>query len=135
MRIGTTLLTLLALSCSRCEFPTNVPPPPRAERIQPRQEWRNLWADVEKCSGRSGNFDDVNWYRALEKMINPEGEELAGRWIHPHNIYQAPENIDEGSGWSQEYKNFNLGHEMLHDLLQTYGHPKQFDTCGLRYKP
>jgi len=128
-----TLLALLTLSCSRCESPTNIPSPPRAERIQPKEEWRALWADVEKCSGLSGRFDDVRWFIALEKMINPEEEELAGRWILPHDIYFVPEVIDSSNKWSEEYKQFNIEHEILHDLSQTYKHPKQFDMCNLRY--
>ena len=127
------LLTISAISC--CETTKFTIPPPRAERIQPKQEWRELWKDVEKCSELSGNFDNVRWFKSLEKITDSTGAEFAGRWYYPHDIYLAPENVEPESGWTEWYKQFNIKHEILHDLSQTDTHPKAFDICRLTYNP
>lgn len=130
----TTLLALLTLSC--CETTTFTVPPPRAERIQPKEEWRDLWRDVEQCSGLSGNFDRARWFRVLEEMRDTADVSEAGMWYYPHDLYLIPEIVDNTeNSWSEVYKKFYIMHVILHDLKQTDKHPKEFDMCNLQYKP
>ena len=97
-----TLLALLTLSC--CETTTFTVPPPAAERINPPAEWRALWKEVEQCSGLSGNFNDVRWFRVLEEMRDTAGVSEAGMWYYPHDLYLIPEIVKkmENPAWKRE---------------------------------
>ena len=80
--------------------------------------YRSLWEDVEACSGIQGDFDRVKWmvYPDHESSFTvSDGDEAAGytEWKR-HTIYFA-------SNWTNQA--FYIKHEMLHELLQRYGHP------------
>jgi hypothetical protein len=65
----------------------------------------------------------VEWYVIPgDVFATPEGPRW-GWWEPPHTIYIA------AAHWLDERL---VEHEMLHDLLQTGGHPPIFQICGIQ---
>lgn len=91
-----------------------------------------MWSEMEQCSLKDANLSRIQWYRALEPMLDPNGNELNGMWVPPHSIYLDPRVVDGASPYAGWYKTRIIEHEMLHDLLQTDSHPPVFTTCGVR---
>lgn len=92
------------------------PLPPGAERFAPPAVYARWWAMTEACSGRSGNFGDVDWYRVPGSQFMHDGQSVGGVWSRNANrIVLAEEGIDQGR---------LVRHEMLHALLRVRGHPR-----------
>ena len=115
-------LCLATVACSDVfepEFPPNavlVPAPP---------QYRVWWEVVESCSGYSGDFDAVRWYRVpLGEGLTVKGESAAGAWFATEN------SIAIGDGWRTVGS--LVRHEILHAILQTGSHPEEYfrDACG-----
>lgn len=126
--IGIYLIILLLLM--GCKTITDIPAP-AAIRFNPPVEWKQLWLNVEECSGKLGTFDKVAWFVAQEKMYDEDGKELVGSWYYHHNIYLDSLVVITNSSFADWYKEKIVMHEMLHDILQTDQHPAEFQTCGL----
>lgn len=111
-------LPLLLLTACRNPFV-----PSGAELFNPPPVYADLWQQVEACSGTTGDWHRITWFAvATEQFDTPEGWAM-GRWQPAHTIYLS----DAGQ---RTYR--TIKHEMLHDLLQTGGHPAAFDDCGVR---
>ena len=76
-------------------------------RVEPPEEYRTWWETTEACSSIVGDFDLVEWYRALE--IVTRGTVLLGRWEPPHQITIVQ---------AHELNTFVVRHEILHELLR-----------------
>lgn len=99
--------------------------PPNAVLIQPPPQYRIWWEVVESCSGVTRSFDAVSWYRVpLGQGLTVQGETAAGAWFADEN------SIAIGDGW--RVVGSLVRHEILHAILQTGAHPKEFfrDACG-----
>lgn len=83
----------------------------------------DLWAEVESCSGLSGDWRRITWWRSRTLPNN-----YAAVWFSPHDIYLSDELLYN----SVDFKlRTNIKHEMLHDLIQSTEHPEVFVTCNL----
>lgn len=76
--------------------------------------YRTWWARTEACSGRTGDFDRVQWFVVDGPGFTCPGGTCAGHWESSHRIYLA------GDWRSSEMV---VRHEMLHELLGRPGHP------------
>ena len=76
--------------------------------------YRTWWARTEACSGRTGDFDRVQWFVVDGPGFACPGGTCAGHWESSHRIYLAG-----------DYRNSEMvvRHEMLHELLGRPGHP------------
>lgn len=104
--------------------------PPDAVITQPPTEYAQWYAEVELCTGKTGSFNAVRWYRVpADRWWDPLYEQYAiGTWRKPHDIYLAePHLMNEDL----------VKHEVVHDLLQgglTYD--PLFERCsGIAHRP
>lgn len=100
--------------------------PPGAERFTPPAVYRQWWALTEACSGRSGRFGDVRWYRVPGATDIPlgDGTMVNGLWDpEGSRIVLAGGSVLEGD---------LVRHEMLHALLRSGGHDRAafVGRCG-----
>lgn len=94
---------------SACAFePDGAVPLATADRYR---EW---WARTEACSGRTGDFDAIQWYVVRGRDFACPTGRCVGRWEPNHRIYLA-------EAWVQS--ELVVRHEMLHALLGRAGHP------------
>ncbi len=82
--------------------------------MEPPAVYREWWARTESCSGRSGEFERVEWLVVPGRSFRCSSGECAGHWEPGHRIYIAEE-------WM--YNEMVVRHEILHDLLDRGGHP------------
>lgn len=101
--------TLLVMT-SGCGFD------PEGDRpFEPPPVYREWWAKTEACSGRTGDFDRVNWVIIEGHSFSCSSGQCAGHWSTlNHQIFLASE-------WTMD--EMVVRHEMLHDLLGRPGHP------------
>lgn len=109
----------------RCIVPSEPPLPRGAVAMQPLRPYAFWWEMTERCSGRSGDFDRVQWY----VMPNATAFEIRGR---EYNGYWFPQDggsivLAEGSTHAGPL----VRHEMLHALLGgPAGHNRQYFVDG-----
>jgi hypothetical protein len=92
--------------------------PNGAQSFDPPAIYQQWWNLTEECSGLSGSFGDVKWYRVEGESRFPIGEgALAnGAWEKDGNrIILAGDAVLAGD---------LVRHEMLHSLLKAAGHPR-----------
>lgn len=109
------VLFLALLLCS-CELFSSLPG--GAERFDPPAIYREWWSFTEECSGITGDYDRVNWYRIPGDSSFPvgNGSDANAAWDHDGNrIIIAGSAVFAGD---------LVRHEMLHALLQASGHPR-----------
>ena len=110
-------INLLVLAVVACRAPTT-PLPPGAERFSPPAVYAEWWGLTEACSGLTGDFSGVAWYRIPNSEAVPfgEGGVVNGLWEGDGNrIILGGDDLDAGD---------LVRHEMLHALLQRGGHPR-----------
>ncbi|HTA74768.1 MAG TPA: hypothetical protein VK733_10865 [Gemmatimonadaceae bacterium] len=110
-------LNLLVLAVVACRAPTT-PLPSGAERFSPPPVYAEWWGLTEACSGLTGDFSGVTWYRIPNSQTVPfgEGELVNGLWEGDGNrIILGGDDLEDGD---------LVRHEMLHALLQRGGHPR-----------
>lgn len=110
-------LVLLLPLLAGCELLT-APLPPGAERFAPPAVYRQWWDLTRTCSGRTGDFSRVTWYRVPGAVEIPlgDGTQVNGYWDSAGNrIVLAA---------SSELEGDLVRHEMLHALLRQEGHPR-----------
>jgi hypothetical protein len=92
--------------------------PAGAEHFVPPAVYQQWWQLTEECSGASGNFADVLWYRVPGVDVIPawDGTSVNARW-------DASENRIVLAG-DTEFAGDLVRHEMLHALLRAGGHPR-----------
>jgi hypothetical protein len=99
--------------------------PPGAERFVPPRVYEQWWHLTEECSGVTGSFAAVSWYRVPGTTIPlAEGTLVNGRWDARANRIVLAGN-DELAGDL-------VRHEMLHALIRAPGHPRAefISRCG-----
>lgn len=71
---------------------------------------------TEACSGRSGSFDALRWYRVEGASVKHEGNDWSGYYSPSGNYVVLSDSLAlYGAG---------VRHEMLHALLGATGHPR-----------
>jgi hypothetical protein len=126
-RRATTLLTV-ALLLAACSDETILGPvtlPPGAVTYDALPIYTRWWADMEACSGRTGDLSRVNWFVVPNaKWFGREGVAYDGYWFEYHH------EIILASAYVQD--SLVVRHEMLHDLLDDGTHPPEYfvDRCG-----
>lgn len=86
--------------------------------------YRSWWQIVEQCSGRKRPIDAVRWYHVKPGELTIRGETAAGAWfVDGNRIVLTAGTLREGP---------LVRHEMLHAILETGDHPKEFfqQRCG-----
>jgi hypothetical protein len=92
--------------------------PPGAEAFSPPAVYQQWWDLTEQCSGLSGNFADISWYRVptTEAIPGTDGTLVNGRWDAVENRIILAGDGDRAGDL--------VRHEMLHALLRAPGHPR-----------
>jgi hypothetical protein len=107
------------------------PLPPSAQLVAaPPETYREWWAKTEACSGRSGDFNRIQWYVVPDaQTFNTDAGEKVGLWTHSNAGVRI---IIAGDYAASELV---VRHEMLHALLDREGHPQEYfhDRCGLTW--
>lgn len=109
------------LACDRS--PTD-PMPAEAVPYEAPSEYTGYWAEVESCSGLTGDLSQVAWYRVDAPAVVINGVEYDGYWFADGNrIVLGP------GGYSSVGV---IEHEMLHALLHRGDHPCRYfvELCG-----
>lgn len=115
------LFLLLATACGDPPFA----PPASARRVDPPPGYREVWARLETCAGRSGNFERIRWW-FVPDSLQLHGEQVAGVWTPSHDIW-----VIEALARDPWHDYWIARHEMLHELLDTGDHPAPvFERCG-----
>ena len=100
--------------------------PPGAQRFTPPAVYQQWWQLTEECSGRSGRFADVRWYRVPGATDIPlgDGTMVNGLW--------QPNGNEIVLGGGTELEGDLVRHEMLHALLRSPGHDRAafVGRCG-----
>ena len=111
------LFVALFLSCGESNFE---PVAPRV--LDPPDEYRTWWGEVEFCIGGRADFDRVRWYEA-EQLVNlEEGTNHAGAWLPPHSIYIRSDKL---------FFQAAVKHEIVHEILQRGDHDTHlFEECA-----
>jgi hypothetical protein len=119
--VGMGVTVLLA-----CSAPTEVALPVDAVPFTPPAWYRSVYASLEACSGLTGDFARVQWFRMRGTQV-PEGDggDYAAALTYPstHRIiiadFYAADTIV-------------VKHELMHELSRTPAHPSRwFDgRCG-----
>ena len=101
--------------------------PSTHEEFAPPAEYSSWFASTEACSGLSGDFARLRFYRVPgNEFACPSGMCVA-RWTDDHRIFVAEAFIEN---------EMVLRHEMLHDLIGHAGHPDPpfgESGCGLTW--
>lgn len=100
--------------------------PAGAEHFVPPAVYQQWWQLTEECSGSSGRFADVNWYRVqgVDAIPLGDGTSVNARWdAYGNRIILAGDT---------EFAGDLVRHEMLHALLRVGGHPRYafIARCG-----
>ena len=137
MRIRTVLnaLTLLGLPAvtSACTAlaPSALPMPVGAVPIATPAVYREWFQRTEGCSGRTGDFEAVQFYvvPGVDTFPTEDGSKV-GEWISNGSTHRV---IVAGN-----YQNHEMvvRHELLHTLLRQSGHPEEYfvSRCRLTWE-
>lgn len=132
MRLTLLLLALVPQTCLQAQERSQAL---YVLQIQPGPPVEALYHEVERCAGRLGDFQGLEWYVTAHLIVSPTGERTWGWWR------RAPDGRRQVvliAGDSTE-----LRHEILHDVLWVSGwrpsgpdddgHPKPwFGRCAQR---
>ena len=100
--------------------------PPDAVPYDPPASYRALWAEVEACTGRTGNFDELHFYTEPGDRVSTTDEGIIGGWTQGTDILIPGDYI---------LIRLVVKHEMIH-ALGVHGHPQHpfFDPCHAMYE-
>jgi hypothetical protein len=118
-------LRVLALATvAGCADPTALRLPADAEPMARPIQYATWWRMVEACSGRSGDLGHVQWYVMPYGRLEIGGVEYDGYWFGEGNRVILL--------WSKMNHGPTVRHEMLHALLGTGRHPREYfnDRCA-----
>ncbi len=117
-------LILLASTLSGCLLAL-VKLPVGARPHTPEAKYVQWWEQVEACSERSAPFDRVTWFVVPGARSFPyRGRTVQAYWLsYRHQIILGERSIDDER---------LVRHEMLHDILDTGDHPREYfaNRCG-----
>jgi hypothetical protein len=97
---------LVAVSLAGCQANT-LGPVPGASAAVVQEDWKPIWADMQACTGITGDLARLHVYRSPNGTL-PDGG--LGAWSAPHNIYLADYVFET------DFATVVL-HEMVHDLI------------------
>ena len=126
--MGLTAMIALFSSCSLLSDPWDGPSV-TLERFPAFPEYEVWWEELQACSGRRGDLSKIRFFLAVAPLsasgrqfvCGRNGQECAGEWVAPHDVYLAP-----GFVTSERI----VKHEMLHDLIRDGSHPRVFLRCA-----
>ena len=130
MRVAKAVLLAVLLTGTACEMPFA---PQNAAPFAPPAIFSSWWAEIERCSGRTGHWTRIRWFVVPTDELVLEGRPKYGVWSDPHTVYLATVVVQPTDGkppwqpWTQRV----VQHEMLHDLTGPE-HGAVFDRCGVR---
>lgn len=108
---------LLVAACAERLEPA--PLPPDAAPFGPPPLYREWWAQVEACAGRSAAFQRVRWFVVPDgHALVANGQRDDGIWIERYRYIVLAE------AWVNDGR--LVRHEMLHDLLSRVDHPPEY---------
>jgi hypothetical protein len=111
LRSACSFLAIL-FACAGCRYA-----PEGAAPLEVTSAYRQWWAEIEDCAGRSAPIDRVRfWVVKGDEFPCPNGP-CAGHWRSPHDVYIA-------ETWV--HNETLVKHEMLHDVLGTGDHPTAY---------
>jgi hypothetical protein len=101
-----------AIACTQA-----VGPPAGSRQFNPPARYKAWWRLTESCSGLSGDFSKVRWYRVPNSdSFSLEGSTVNGAWYADGNrIALGDSEVNNGA---------LVRHEMLHALLRNGNHPR-----------
>lgn len=121
-RVGVLALCFAAVSAVEgCSWPTDLPS--GSQLFIPPTIYTRWWEETERCSGLTGSFQSIRWFRAPGSNFTSQGEDASGSYsFSGHFVVLAGPHVDDGG---------TVRHEMLHALIASAGHPRdQFlDKC------
>ena len=94
------------------------------EPFVPPPQYRVWWEVVEACSGRRAPFDAVAWFKVPVGELVVRGETAAGAWFVFGNRIAIVDAWLNGDPL--------VRHEMLHAILETGDHPKEYFQRSVR---
>ena len=112
-----------------CASDTTAPPlPPDAREFTPEAVYRDWWAQVEQCSGRTAVFDDVRWYVVPGEdpfRVDGVAYPVLGYWERQGNRIVLLQYVPDSRAAL-------IRHEALHAILRRTDHPAEFfvERCG-----
>jgi len=114
---------VFCLAASACKVPVELPS--GAERFTSPPVYQTWWALTEACSGKSGSFERIGWYRAPLAAVQAATGTQAGAYFDyiAKRVVVAEDLV---------YAGRVVRHEMLHALRGHRGHPATdfLDACG-----
>ncbi len=121
----TVALLPLLFACAASSEPSALPPD--AVSFEPEPLFAEWWAQMEGCSGQTGDYTSIHWYvvPGEEPFIAPPlGKTVIGYWDPDDNRIVLLQYVPSRSAL--------VRHEMLHALIRRGDHPPAFfqDRCG-----
>ena len=100
---------------------------PLSGREWPAQTYRDWWANMERCSGLTGDVGSVRWFTFHDPSVHwfwsPSNRPAGGAYLaNDRAIILVPLYVTDQK---------RVEHEMLHALIGAPGHPPVFATCGV----
>src|SRR3954464_3632187 len=121
-RLSTALLSLLA--AAGCLDATDPYLPRTAVQFVPDANYSAWWSMVERCAGRTGDFNAVRWYAVPSGTILHNDANAVAYWSSAgnHVVVEMDRETDAPT----------IRHEMLHALLRQPTHTREFflDKCA-----
>ena len=115
----------LVFAAARCSSPTDSLPA-GAVPFDPPASYATWWADVEQCSGKTGDFAAISWY-----YVPGPGDFTVGSNPDIVGVWQA---FNHSITLSQSvWENADVvRHEEPHAILQRGDHPPEYfvQKCG-----
>ncbi len=124
------VMVAVVLVLAGCEMPFA---PQNAAPFTPPADFGGWWAEMEACSGRTGDWTRIRWFVVPTDELVLDGRPKQGVWRDPHTVYLAAVVVQPSDGrpawqpWTQRV----VKHEMLHDLTGPE-HGAVFDRCDVR---
>jgi hypothetical protein len=83
-------------------------PPPGAIEIAPPSRFERLYAEMEACTGRDGDFDRVTWWMVPGYAFRRDAWLYEALWSPGHHIVLT--------AWNAFQNDALIRHEIAHDL-------------------
>lgn len=100
-------------------------PPPGAVRIDPPARFERLYAEMERCLGKAGDFSRVKWWLVPGYAFRRDAWIYEALWSPGHNITL--------SAWNGFENDALIRHEIAHDLgfgTDSHADPKVLRCTG-----
>jgi hypothetical protein len=114
LKLAVVTATLTLAACDRLIDPLF---PSDAQEFSPPPVYSTWWNMTQACSGLTGSFAAVHWYKTAQPLRDRRtGEPIVGYWNSIDNriVLTNDAALDGGS----------VRHEILHSLIRKGGHPR-----------